>query len=77
MSDPVNDSSGNVFSDLGFEPGEAAILHMRAELMNDLRLYIRRELLFSQFKQVLVLPISFSGHGRSGIRGVGGSMDGL
>ena len=41
MSDPVVESSGNVFSDLGFEPGEAAILYMRAELMNDLRLYIQ------------------------------------
>lgn len=41
MSEPVIESSGNVFSDLGFEPGEAAILHMRAELMNDLRLYIQ------------------------------------
>ncbi len=33
----VIESSGNVFSDLGFEPGEAAILQMRAKLMNDLR----------------------------------------
>jgi predicted XRE-type DNA-binding protein len=33
-------SSGNVFIDLGFDPAEAAVLQMRASLMNDLRLYI-------------------------------------
>jgi predicted XRE-type DNA-binding protein len=37
MSEMIVESSGNVFSDLGFEPGEAAILQMRAKLMNDLR----------------------------------------
>ena len=37
MSEMIVESSGNVFTDLGFEPGEAAILHMRAKLMNDLR----------------------------------------
>ena len=37
-----NDSSGNVFADLGFEPGEAAILQMRAKLMSDLRDAYRR-----------------------------------
>ena len=36
----INESSGNVFSDLGFEPGEAAILQMRAKLMSDLRIRI-------------------------------------
>jgi len=34
------ESTGNVFDDLGFESGEAAILQMRAKLMNDLRAYI-------------------------------------
>jgi len=33
-------SSGNVFTDLGFDPAEAAVLQMRASLMSDLRLYI-------------------------------------
>lgn len=33
-------SSGNVFIDLGFDPAEAAVLQMRANLMSDLRLYI-------------------------------------
>jgi len=40
MKEPVVESSGNVFADLGFEPGEAAILQMRAKLINDLREYV-------------------------------------
>jgi predicted XRE-type DNA-binding protein len=40
MDEPVIKSSGNVFSDLGFDPAEAAILQMRSKLMNDLRGYI-------------------------------------
>ena len=36
MSEMIIESSGNVFTDLGFEPGEAAILQIRAKLMNDL-----------------------------------------
>ena len=35
--EPVTDSSGNVFADLGFPPEEAVILAMRAELMARLR----------------------------------------
>lgn len=41
MTDSIHESSGNVFVDLGFDPGEAAILEMRAKLMNDLREYIQ------------------------------------
>jgi predicted XRE-type DNA-binding protein len=41
MKEPITDSSGNVFADLGFDPAEAAILQMRAKLMNDLRDFIR------------------------------------
>lgn len=37
MGEMMIESSGNVFADLGFEPGEAAILQMRAKLMSDLR----------------------------------------
>ena len=37
MGETITESTGNVFADLGFEPGEAAILHMRAKLMRDLR----------------------------------------
>jgi predicted XRE-type DNA-binding protein len=33
-------SSGNVFTDLGFAPGEAAVLALRADLMGRLRLLI-------------------------------------
>ncbi len=33
-------SKRSVFLDLGFEPAEAAVLEMRADLMADLRLYI-------------------------------------
>ena len=40
MNTTITESSGNVFVDLGFEPAEAAILQMRAELMNDLRRYL-------------------------------------
>ena len=40
MSEQIIESTGNVFADLGFEPGEAAILHMRAKLMSDLRMRI-------------------------------------
>ena len=40
MSEAILESSGNVFLDLGFEPAEAMILHMRAELMSDLHQYI-------------------------------------
>ncbi|MFT5193050.1 MAG: putative XRE-type DNA-binding protein [Cellvibrionaceae bacterium] len=40
MNEPIFESSGNVFADLDLEPAESVILHMRAKLMNDLRLYI-------------------------------------
>ena len=33
-------SSGNVFTDMGFAPGEAAVLALRADLMGRLRLLI-------------------------------------
>ena len=36
----VTESSGNVFEDIGFAPGEAAVLAMRADLMGRLRLVI-------------------------------------
>jgi predicted XRE-type DNA-binding protein len=40
MNATITESSGNVFVDLGFEPAEAAILQMRADLLSDLRGYI-------------------------------------
>ncbi len=40
MTETIQESTGNIFMDLGFDSGEAAILEMRAKLMNDLREYI-------------------------------------
>jgi len=40
MKEKITKSSGNVFTDLGFEAGEAVVLQMRAKLMNDLRDFI-------------------------------------
>ena len=41
MKKSIVESSGNVFTDLGYSPEEAAILQMRADLMADLRRYIK------------------------------------
>jgi predicted XRE-type DNA-binding protein len=41
VTEPIIESTGNVFTDLGFDSGEAAILQMRAKLMADLREQIR------------------------------------
>ncbi len=41
MNEKITKSSGNVFTDLGFDAGEAVVLQMRAKLMNDLRDFIR------------------------------------
>jgi predicted XRE-type DNA-binding protein len=43
MKEPTDESSGNVFTDLGFAPEEAALLAMRAQLMADLRDTIAQE----------------------------------
>lgn len=40
MKEKITKSSGNVFTDLGFDAGEAVVLQMRAKLMNDLREFI-------------------------------------
>ena len=39
----VTQSSGNVFLDLGFPPGEAAVMALRADLMARLRLLVQTE----------------------------------
>lgn len=39
----ITPSSGNVFLDMGFAPGEAAVLALRADLMGRLRLLIQEE----------------------------------
>ena len=43
MKKQTTKSSGNVFVDLGFDPAEAAVLQMRANLMSDLHLYIEKQ----------------------------------
>ncbi len=43
MKRKTTKSSGNVFLDLGFEPAEATVLEMRANLMSDLRTYIEEK----------------------------------
>ena len=42
MKEEITRSSGNVFTDLGFPPEEAAILAMRADLMAQLRLTVEK-----------------------------------
>jgi predicted XRE-type DNA-binding protein len=39
----VTPSSGNVFTDLGFGPGEATVMGLRADLMARLRLLVQTE----------------------------------
>ena len=39
----VTESSGNVFTDLGFAPGDAAVMALRADLMARLRLLVQAE----------------------------------
>ena len=43
MKNKITKSSDNIFIDLGFDPAEAAVLQMRANLMSDLRLYIEKQ----------------------------------
>jgi predicted XRE-type DNA-binding protein len=57
MSEPVVDSSGNTFVDLGFSPEEAAILQMRADLMAKLRKIIKNRRL-TQVRAAKLLGIS-------------------
>lgn len=59
MTEPIINSSGNVFIDLDLDPAEATILQMRAELMNDLRLYIQESGL-TQVEMANILGITQS-----------------
>jgi predicted XRE-type DNA-binding protein len=59
MNEPVVHSSGNVFIDLGYSPDEAAILQMRADLMADLRKFIKAKRL-TQAKAAEILGVSQS-----------------
>jgi predicted XRE-type DNA-binding protein len=59
MSEAVVNSSGNVFIDLGYSPDEAAILQMRADLMADLRKFIKAKRL-TQARAAEILGVSQS-----------------
>jgi predicted XRE-type DNA-binding protein len=59
MGEEIFDSSGNVFTDLGFSPDEAAILQMRADLMSDLRKFIKAKKL-TQTKAAEIFGVSQS-----------------
>jgi predicted XRE-type DNA-binding protein len=59
MSKTVVNSSGNVFIDLGYSQEEAAILQMRADLMADLRKFIKAKKL-TQTKVAEILGVSQS-----------------
>ena len=59
MSGAVLNSSGNVFIDLGYSPEDAAILQMRADLMADLRKFIKTKKL-TQAKTAEILGVSQS-----------------
>ena len=59
MGEEIFNSSGNVFIDLGFSPDEAAVLKMRADLMADLRKFIKARKL-TQAKAAEILGVSQS-----------------
>ena len=59
MRKTVTKSSGNVFIDLGYSPDEAAILQMRADLMADLRKFIKAKKL-TQARGAEILGVSQS-----------------
>ena len=59
MSDPAIKSSGNVFVDLGYSSDEAAILQMRADLMANLRKFIKARKL-TQTRAAELLGVSQS-----------------
>ena len=59
MSESAIKSSGNVFVDLGYSSDEAAILQMRADLMANLRKFIKAKKL-TQSKAAEMLGVSQS-----------------
>ena len=59
MREPVVHSSGNGFIDIGYSPDEAAIFQMRADLMGDLRKFIKAKRL-TQAKAAQILGVSQS-----------------
>ena len=59
MKERITRSSGNVLTDLGFPPEEAAILAMRADVMAQLRLTVEKRN-WTQVEAAKVLGISQS-----------------
>mgnify|MGYP001180829039 CR=1 FL=1 len=59
MKDAIVKASGNVFIDLGYAPEEAAILQMRADLMDNLRKFIEAKEL-TQVNAAKILCVSQS-----------------
>ncbi len=59
MNKDFTESSGNVFTDLGFPPEEAAILQMRADLMANLSKFIKARKL-TQAKAAEIFGVSQS-----------------
>lgn len=59
MNKPITNSSGNVFLDLGYSPDEAAILQLRADLMADIRKFVKTKKL-TQAKAAEILGITQS-----------------
>ena len=59
MNANIVNSSGNIFVDLGYSPDEAAILQMRADLMSNLRKFIKARKL-TQAKAAEMLGVSQS-----------------
>ncbi len=59
MGEEIFNSSGNLFIDLGFSPDEAAVLRMRADLMADLRKFIKGRKL-TQAKAAEIIGVSQS-----------------
>jgi predicted XRE-type DNA-binding protein len=59
MNANIVNSSGNIFVDLGYSPDEAAILQMRADLMANLRKFIKARKL-TQAKAAEMLGVSQS-----------------
>ena len=57
MTESTINSSGNIFTDLGYSPEEAAILQMRADLMADIRKWIKTKRL-TQTRAAEILGIS-------------------
>ena len=59
MKKSIVASSGNVFIDLGYSKDEAAILQMRADLMADLRKFIKTKKL-TQAEAAKIIGVSQS-----------------